>query len=147
MASRACEWSAAASTQRIRRAARRSQQTQAKSLYRTLSAPSRHKQATGASLAHAGMWCLPSAAGAVRAATSCAKNVHGVGALPPLGRCRARRSLRSEELDKVLAEAPPFTNLPETLMQTPASFLASVSDATNTAVVGAVAAPPPAVEA
>ena len=47
----------------------------------------------------------------------------------------------------MLAEAPPFTNLPETLMQTPASFLASVSDATNIAVVGAVAAPPPAVEA
>jgi hypothetical protein len=32
-------------------------------------------------------------------------------------------------------------------MQTPASFLASVSDATNTAAVGATAAPPPAVEA
>ena len=32
-------------------------------------------------------------------------------------------------------------------MQTPVSFLASVSDATNTAAVGATAAPPPAVEA
>jgi hypothetical protein len=45
----------------------------------------------------------------------------------------------------VRAEAPPFTNLPETLMQTPASFLASVSDATTT--TEAAAAGPPAVEA
>ena len=45
------------------------------------------------------------------------------------------------------AEAPPFTNLPETLMQTPASFLASVSDATTTTAAGAVAAPPATVEA
>jgi len=44
MASQACEWSAAASTQRMRWAARRSQQTRSKSLYRTLHAPSRHKQ-------------------------------------------------------------------------------------------------------
>ena len=43
--------------------------------------------------------------------------------------------------------APPFTNLPETLMQTPASFLASVSHATNTAAVRTTAAPPPAVAA
>ena len=42
--------------------------------------------------------------------------------------------------------APPFTNLPETLMQTPASFLASVSDATTTAAAGAATALPPANE-
>jgi len=51
-------------------------------------------QATGASLAQAGMWCLLSAAGAIRAATTSASNVRGVGALPPRGRRRARRSLR-----------------------------------------------------
>jgi hypothetical protein len=51
-------------------------------------------QATGASLAHAGMWCLLSAAGGIRTATTSASNVRGVGALPPRGRRRARRSLR-----------------------------------------------------
>jgi hypothetical protein len=51
------------------------------------------------------------------------------------------------EADKVRAVAPPFTNLPETLMQTPASFLASVSNATTTAAAEAVAAPPATVEA
>jgi hypothetical protein len=52
-----------------------------------------------------------------------------------------------EGFDKVRAVAPPFTNLPETLMQTPASFLASVSDATTTAAARAATSLPPAVEA
>jgi hypothetical protein len=52
-----------------------------------------------------------------------------------------------EAFDTVRAAAPPFTNLPETLTQTPATFLASVSDATTTAVAGAVAAALQAVEA
>jgi len=147
MASQACEWSAAASTQRMRWAARRSQQTQVKSLYRTLHAPSRHAQQKLRSLTPVCGACCPRLV---------------LSTPPPLVPAMLAASARSrrggvvlrvapfvfEAFDTVRAAAPPLiTNLPATLMQTPASFLNSVSDATTTAAAIAAAAPPPAVEA